>query len=123
MKKLMLSLALLMGVSAASMEANANCGAGALNTFNEIIVTNAGGLKFKVLVKNDASYVAKVMIKNDKGEVFHEEYLKKNSMLKKTFDVSNLPDGNYQFEITVGEDKQIKKFQISSDFVRQVINE
>jgi hypothetical protein len=121
MKKLIITAAMWMGVSAANLNASTFCGAGMLANYGEIIVSHLSGLKLKVLIKNDERKNAQVLIKNIKGDVYFEQYLSKSQELNKIFDVSLLPDGNYQIIVTVGQEKQTKSFEIKSNTNRAIV--
>lgn len=119
MKKLILTFAVLMGVSAAT--------ATYANDGFKIVKINLGvsglevkaikGLKFELKVDNlqKKTYIA---IKNTAGEVFHSEFATKVENFSKVYDLSNLPDGDYFFEVVTGSEKMIKPFKISTQINR-----
>jgi flagellar hook assembly protein FlgD len=120
MKKLTLTLAVLMGVSAANLSNAAN-GLKIVEISAEatgLTVKAIDGLKFKLTLDNlsKKTYIA---IKNNTGEVFHTEYVSKTEQFTKVFDLSNLPDGNYYFEVVTGKEKMVKPFQISTQVNRK----
>lgn len=122
MKKLILSVAVLMGVSAAN-NTFAN------ETFNgiKIVEINAGaselqvkafkGLKFQLTLDNldKKTYIA---IKDANGNVFHSEYVSKTESFSKLYDLSALADGEYFFEVVTGKEKLVKNFQIATNVTR-----
>jgi len=121
MKKLILTFAVLMGVSSANTFANNGMKIVSIETsVSELNVKTLGGLKFKLSVDNlqNRSYIA---IKNEKGEVFHTEYVGKASSFVKVYDLSNLPDGEYFFEVGTGKDKLVKPFEISTTIQRAAL--
>lgn len=123
MKKLIVTAAMWMGVSAANLNAASVNGAGLMGNLGDIVVSNESGLKFKVLVKNEEKKNATVTIKNEVGDVFYQYFLSKNEELKKVFDLSSLPDGKYTIEVMLGKEKQSKSFEIKSSTSRAIINE
>jgi hypothetical protein len=46
--------------------------------------------------------------------------LVKTQKFSKIYDLSNLPDGHYQFEVISGKEKHSKPFQISTETTRTV---
>ncbi len=123
MKKLIVTAAMWMGVSAANLNAASVNEAGLMGNLGDIVVSNESGLKFKVLVKNEEKKNASVTIKNEVGDVFYQYFLSKNEELKKVFDLSSLPDGKYTIEVMLGKEKQSKSFEIKSSTSRAIINE
>ncbi len=120
MKKSVLALAVLMGVSVANVT-NANNGLkivdlskGASNDFN---LKAMEGLKFKLTVDNlqGKSYI---VIKNTQGDVLHIEYLNKTDVFSKVYDLSSLPDGSYTFVVNNGKETIEKPFEISTEVKR-----
>ncbi|MCA0365685.1 MAG: hypothetical protein LCH67_16715 [Bacteroidetes bacterium] len=122
MKKLTLTLAVLMGVSAANLSNAAN-GLKIVEIkaeANGLTVKAIDGLKFRLSLDklSKKTYIA---IKNNQGETFHSEYLGKKDAFSKVYDLSNLPDGEYYFEVVTGNNKMSKPFQISTNVKRTVI--
>ena len=122
MKKLTLTLAVLMGVSAANLTNAAN-GLKIVEIkaeANGLTVKAINGLKFRLSLDklSKKTYIA---IKNNQGEIFHSEYVGKQDAFSKVYDLSNLPDGNYYFEVVTGNEKMNKPFQISTNVKRTAI--
>ena len=108
-----------MGVSAASMATAAN-GLKIVEINAEtkgLTVKAIDGLKFKLSLDN-LSKKTYISIKNNQGETFHTEFIAKKDSFSKVFDLSNLPDGNYYFEVITGSEKMTKPFQISTNVNR-----
>lgn len=122
MKKLILTLAVLVGVSISANTAFAFDGLKivTLNTIeNEVLLKPLAGMKFKLVVAN-ISGKATITIKNENGDVMHTEYASKSEDFSKIFDLSDLTDGNYYFEIANGSEKLVKSFKISTEVKRTV---
>lgn len=124
MKKLILTFAVLMGVSAATTTFANN--APRFNGIKIVEITNEAselqvkalqGLKFKLTLDNldKKTYIA---IKNAAGEVMYSEYAYKNESFSKVYDLTNLADGEYYFEVITGKEKLIKSFQIATNVNR-----
>ena len=116
MKKLIITFAVLMGVSAANL-ATASNGLKIVEINAEakgLTVKAIEGLKFKL----NLSKKTFISIKNNQGEIFHTEFIVKKDSFSKVFDLSNLPDGNYYFEVITGSEKMTKPFQISTNVNR-----
>ena len=119
MKKLIITFAVLMGVSAANL-ATASNGLKIVEINAEakgLTVKAIEGLKFKLSLDN-LSKKTFISIKNNQGEIFHTEFIVKKDSFSKVFDLSNLPDGNYYFEVITGNEKMTKPFQISTNVNR-----
>ena len=122
MKKLILTVAVLMGVSAANNTfANDNFNGIKIVEINaeatDLQVKAFKGLKFQLTLDNldKKTYIA---IKNASGEVFHSEYISKTETFSKLYDLSALADGEYFFEVVTGKEKLMKNFQIATNVTR-----
>ena len=126
MKKLILTFAVLMGVSAATTTFANN--APRFNGIKIIEITNEAsklqvkalqGLKFQLTLDNidKKTYVA---IKNAGGEVMYSEFTYKTENFSKVYDLNNLADGEYYFEVITGKEKLTKSFQIATNVIRTV---
>jgi hypothetical protein len=124
MKKLILTFAVLMGVSAAITTLANN--APRFNGIKIIEITNEArdlqvkalqGLKFQLTLDNldKKTYVA---IKNAAGEVLYSEFTYKTENFSKVYDLTNLADGEYYFEVITGKEKLTKSFQIATSVNR-----
>lgn len=115
----MLTIAVLMGVSAATTTlANNDMKIVSLTEAKgDLKVKALRGLKFKLEADN-LQNKSSIYLKDEKGEVFHVEYVSKSGSFLKVFDLSALPDGSYYFEVVSGSEKMIKPFQISTKTTR-----
>lgn len=113
MKRTILTLALLIGVSAASTSI-ANDNLAIVKVINsELELKALKGLKFKLTASNLNSK-ALVEIKNDMGEVLYSEFCGKDENYAKVFNLSYLADGEYSFVIKNGDEKIVKPFTIET---------
>jgi hypothetical protein len=124
MKKLILTFAVLMGVSAATTT-YANDGIEIVKINFEakgLEVKAMKGLKFELKLNNlqKKSYIA---IKNTAGEIFYSEFTVKTSSFSKIYDLSNLVDGDYYFEVITGNEKMVKPFKISTQVNRTAVTQ
>jgi hypothetical protein len=122
MKKLILTVAVLMGVSAANnIFANDNFNRIKIVEIKaeatELQVKALKGLKFQLTLDHldKKTYIA---IKDASGEVFHSEYVAKSTTFSKLYDLSALIDGEYFFEVVIGKEKLVKNFQIATNVIR-----
>lgn len=117
MKKTILLLAVLMGVSTlnfAGTETRENAKSSTLE------LANLEDMKFKISCDNVAEK-ARVSIKDDLGNVLYTEVVSKaTDKYSKVFDLSNLVDGSYKFVVESGKDKVSKPFEISTKIKREV---
>jgi hypothetical protein len=113
MKRTFLTLALLIGVSAASTTV-ANDGMAIVNLVgSELNVKAMKGLKFRLTATN-LDQKALVEIKDNTGQVLFTEYCGKDANYAKIFDLSYLADGNYTFVVKNGEETIVKPFTIET---------
>nr|WP_295933254.1 hypothetical protein [uncultured Dyadobacter sp.] len=116
MKKAILTIAVLVGVSAA----NLTIAADKVKENNASIeLVSTGELKFKLsleTVKERSSLV----IKDYTGTIVYSTSIPKSENYSKIFDLSNLADGNYSFVINNGSEISTKPFVISTETKRQV---
>lgn len=124
MKKMILAVAVMMGVSAASF---------ATTTKNDSIevrgdrtvemnVETFKDLKFKLSIKSlvNRSYIA---IKSSTGEVLYSEYAAASTEgYSKVFDLSNLLDGKYVFVVETSKGYEEKPFEIKTQTTRVVMS-
>lgn len=115
MKRTILAVALMMGVSAATF-ANNHMKVVVVNnttTTNDLNITALKGLKFKLSV-NDAAKHTLVSLVNENNEVLFSEYAGANGDYSKVFDLSNLADGKYAFVLRTGSEKITKEVEIKT---------
>ena len=117
MKKTILAIAVLVGVSTASFsyanEKNNNSSAAAIELVSGDNVT----FRLKLdSVKEKSS----VIIKDDFGTVLYSSAIPKSENYSKVFDLSNLLDGNYTFIVNNGSEVTEKPFVIATETKRLV---
>lgn len=123
MKRTILLIAVLMGVSTANF-------ATALNTNNtaievrgennvEMSVESFAGLKFKLSL-NHLSARSYIAIKSATGETLYSEYTSGSESYTKVFDLSNLMDGKYAFVVESNKGTIEKPFSIKTETTRTV---
>lgn len=122
MKKLILTFAVLMGVSTV------------INTFahnnyngikivdlkveaSELQLQTLKGLKFQLTLDNLDKRTS-IAIKNSEGEVFYSEFIGNLENFNKFYDLSALPDGSYFFEVITGKERLVKNFKIATNVIR-----
>ena len=116
MKKIILSVAVLMGVSAANLSF-----AGEKNADNAaaIELVSSNDLKFKLTLEN-VKERSSLIIKDNNGGVVYSTSIPKSENYTKIFDLSNLLDGNYSFIVNNGSEVTAKPFVISTETKRLV---
>ena len=71
-----------------------------------------------VLEKYQAENTVNLQLVNQRGEVLHQEILlgkrSRQNACRQQFDISQLPDGNYTFQITAGNQKEEIPFQLGT---------
>ncbi|CAG4993566.1 hypothetical protein DYBT9275_01192 [Dyadobacter sp. CECT 9275] len=115
MKKILFSIAILMGVSIANLSAASSDKAGAAN----VEIAAIGELKFKLSLE-DVKDKSSVQIKDENGEVLYSANLPKSANYTKIFDFSTLKDGGYVFVINNGKERIEKPFSIETQTTRVV---
>ena len=76
-------------------------------------------LKFKTVIAPADSKLS-IVIRNAQNEAIYTESMKHNEGYIRTFDFSTLPDGDYTFEISNGQQTQSKTFKIETTSARVV---
>lgn len=123
MKKLVMAVAVLMGVSTANVSV-ASDGMN-VNTFtnftpgSDLNVKALNGMKF-ILTLDNIQKKAYIAIKDSNGEILFSEYVAKTTNYTKVFDLSSLADGNYSFVVTNGTETSEKPFEISTEVKRSL---
>lgn len=116
MKKTILSIAVLMGVSAANLTfANNNV----TDNTAAIELVSSSDLKFKLTLDN-VKEKSSLVIKDSFGSIVYSTNIPKSENYSKIFDLSNLSDGNYSFIVNNGNEVTAKPFAISTETKRQV---
>jgi hypothetical protein len=120
MKNLILTAAMIMGLSSANF-ATANDHIFRTNIAkSDLKVTAIEGLKFKVSA-NNLSQGAMLIIKSNSGDILYKTALNDLSY-SKVFDLSSLPDGNYSWVVTSKGENTVKEFEIKTETVRKASN-
>ena len=117
MKKLILSVAVLVGVSTASFSFSADKVSNKAAAAIELVSSN--DLKFKLTLDN-VKERSSVVIKDNDGGVVYSTSIPQTEKYTKIFDLSNLLDGNYSFIVSNGGEVTSKPFAISTETKRQV---
>ncbi len=72
-------------------------------------------MKMNLLIEKTAGKNLFISLKNEKGDVLHKERVSKNSQkYHGKFDLTELEDGTYSFEITDGDSKIVKNVNIGT---------
>lgn len=122
MKKTIITLALLMGVSGATF---ANNHMKIVNVASVVETTDLNlkalsGLKF-MLTANKVEQRTTISLLNNNNDVLYSEYADINGDYNKVFDLSNLADGEYRFVLKNGNEKIEKTFEIKTNVERSAI--
>lgn len=123
MKKTIMAVALLMGVSAVTTSF-ANNGMKIvevvkLTKATDLNITALKGLKFKLSIEN-AENKTLISLINENDDVLFSEYAATNGDYTKVFDLSNLNDGKYTFEMRTGSERITKSLEIKTNVQRTV---
>jgi hypothetical protein len=116
MKKVILAVAVLIGVSSASF---GFVGEGSSNNSTSIELIANSELQFKLAVEN-LKVRSSVVIKDQSGQVLYSATLPKSGNYSKIFDLSGLADGSYSFVVNNGGEVTAKPFEISTETKRVV---
>ena len=116
MKKTILAIAVLVGVSAANLSYAGEVVA--KNNATIELIANSD-LKFKLALEN-VKEKSSVTIKDQFGEVLYSASLPKSESYTKIFDLSSLADGSYSFVISNGNEVTVKPFEIATETKRLV---
>jgi len=116
MKKTILSIAVLVGVSAANFSfANDKVA----NNAAAIELVSSSDLKFK-LTLDDVKERSSLLIKDSFGNIVYSTSIPKAEKYTKIFDLSNLGDGDYSFIVNNGSETTSKPFAIATETKRLV---
>jgi hypothetical protein len=116
MKKTILTIAVLVGVSAANFSIASDK---VKENTSSIELVSSSELKFK-LTLDSVKERSSLTIKDFNGDTVYSTSLPKSENYSKIFDLSNLADGNYSFIINNGSEISSKPFVISTETKRQV---
>jgi hypothetical protein len=117
MKKTILAIAVLVGVSTANFsyanEKVKNSESAAIE------LLSAGNVAFRLRLDN-VKEKSSVLIKDEFGTVLYSSSIPKSENYSKVFDLSNLLDGNYTFIVNNGNETTEKPFVIATETKRLV---
>ncbi len=118
MKKLIVLIVMLVGVSASTSFAHDHMFVKNV-VGSDLTVKTMEGLKFKVTAFNltDKSIVE---VKAQGGDVLYKEVITETSFAK-ILDLASLPDGNYTIVLTSGDQSVKKPFEIKTQVVRNAV--
>lgn len=116
MKKIIFSIAVLMGVSAANFSF---AGGKVSDKTSAVEIVASNNLKFK-LTLDSVKDRSSVVIKDSDGTIVYSTTIPKSENYSKIFDLSNLSDGNYSFVVNNGTEVTAKPFAISTETKRLV---
>jgi hypothetical protein len=85
----------------------------------ELDVKPLAGLRFILKIEN-VDRNALIEIKDALGVLYFSEFASKNQSYVKVFDLSNLPDGEINFQVTTGKEIFVKSFVIETEVKRNV---
>ncbi len=114
MKKVILSLAILVGVSFAA-ESFAVEGLGD----KEIKLSPLKDARFR-LAFSSPDQRSLISIRDENGRVLYNETVARNIQYLKIFDFSTLGDGKYTLEVSSGKNKVLKPFEIQTSTKRYI---
>lgn len=120
MKKVVLMLAVLVGVSTANFTIAGENNGSKLN----VELSPLNNLQFK-LVLDQVDTKSTVQIRDYTGAVIYTVSVPKSEKFTKIFDLSNLRDGSYVFQVNNGKQRIEKQFEINTEVKRvatQVLN-
>lgn len=113
MKKLVMSIAILMGVSLAA-DSFASTGDG------DIKLSTLKDARFRLAFNTDNSR-SLISIRDESGRVLYNEAVARNNQYVKIFDFSTLGDGKYTLEVSSGKEKVSKPFEVSTNTTRSIV--
>jgi hypothetical protein len=113
MKKAILAIAVLVGISTASFA----FGDDAAKSTIELTANN--DLKFRLALEN-VRVKSSVVIKDQFGVVLYSTTIAKSGNFSKIYDLSGLADGSYSFVINNGGEVTVKPFEIATETKRLV---
>ena len=77
--------------------------------------------KIKLAVSKDAGLRLAVVLKDQTGKMYYSEtYGKEELQYRRTFDLEDLNDGTYFFELTCGDQKLSKEIEIHTNSQRLI---
>lgn len=113
MKKVVLALAVLVGVSTANISKASDNKESKLN----VQVSSLDNLQFR-LVLDQLDSKSTVLIRDYSGAVIYSLSVPKAEKFSKIFDLSHLRDGSYVFQVNNGKERVEKQFEINTEVKR-----
>lgn len=113
MKKLVLMLVVLVGVSTTNFTIASDNNQSKVN----VELSPLDNLQFK-LVLDQVNTKSTVLIKDYSGAIIYTVTVPKTEKYTKIFDLSNLRDGSYVFQINNGKERVEKQFEINTEVKR-----
>ncbi len=99
----------------ANANTDTNEATNAKKTFAVGVYQTINTLKMNVMIEKLAGKNLTVHLKNEDGDVIHTEYIgKKQTAYHGKFDLKELEDGKYSFEISDGSTKIVKNVQVGT---------
>ncbi|MGX7686251.1 hypothetical protein [Flectobacillus sp. BAB-3569] len=109
------SISALTVLSVVSFANNDNNNANKTKTFEVGMFKSKNSLNMNLMLEKVTDKKVKIILKDPSGKVLHQEYVAKNTpSYYGKFDMSQLEDGVYTFEITDGTEKIIKTVNLQS---------
>ncbi len=115
MKKVILSLAILVGVSFAAESFARGDGPGV----REIRLSPLKDARFR-LAFSSPDQRSLISIRDESGRILYNETVARNIQYLKIFDFSTLGDGKYTLEVSSGKNKVSKPFEIQTNTTRSI---
>lgn len=113
--KIFVSALLISGISFASFADDTPVGTAKPKTFEVGLYTIKQTSKVKVFVEKNKGEKLLIRLKNEQGDVLHTETIgKSQTFYKGSYDLEQLQDGKYSFEIENSAERLVKNVQIST---------
>lgn len=123
-KNIIKSIALVFTIAIATTQVTAQtiiaAGKGTSTEKNSLSVQDLGSLRFKLIFENTSKQKTKISLVDIENNVFFYDYPTNDSQYVKTFDLSNLIDGEYTFLVELGTEKLKKDFVITTKSFRSI---
>ncbi|MDZ7933877.1 MAG: hypothetical protein U5M51_02675 [Emticicia sp.] len=83
-------------------------------------VQDLGSLRFKLAFENPSKQKIKISLVDKENNLFFYDYPSSDVQYVKSFDLSNLADGEYAFVVELGTEKLKKDFVITTQSLRGI---
>ncbi len=121
MKKHILTIGILMGASLVNTSlAKDDMKIVTMIPVSDLQIKALENLKF-LLSADNLQKKSSILIKDEKGTIIYSQMTSDETTFTKVFDLSNLPDGEYAFEVINGNEKISKPFEISTKTKRTAL--